>query len=61
MYEFLPSIKVMLLKYVLRLPEYKDSFMNIKFNYCTCIKTYEKGHLRSDFWQSTDYKYILQK
>ena len=35
--------------------------MNIKFDYCTCIRIYDKAHLRSDFfifWQS---KYILQK
>ena len=32
--------------------------MNIKFDYCKCIRIYEKAHLRSDFWQS---KYILQK
>ena len=44
--------------YILRLPEYKDSFMNIKFDYCKCIRIYEKAHLRSDFWQSIDYKYI---
>ena len=35
--------------YVLRLPEYKYSFMNIKFDYCKCIRIYEKAHLRSDF------------
>ena len=35
--------------------------MNIKFDYCKCIRIYEKAHLRSDFWQSIDYKYILQK
>ena len=33
--------------------------MYIKFDYCKYV--YEKAHLRSDFWQSIDYKYILQK
>ena len=54
---FLPSAKVILLQYVHRWPECKDIFVNIKFDYCKCIRTYEKFHLRSDFWQS---KYILQ-
>ena len=35
--------------YILRLPEYKDSFMNIKFDVCKCIRMYEKAPLRSDF------------
>ena len=39
------------------MPDYKESFMNIKFDYCKCIRIYEKVHLKSDFWQS---KYILQ-
>ena len=26
--------------------------MNIKFDYCKCIRKYDKAHLRSDFWQS---------
>ena len=42
------------------MPEYKDSFMNIKLDYCKCIRVSEKANLRSDFWQSIDYKYILQ-
>ena len=36
--------------------------MNIKFDYCKCIRKYGKAHLRSDFWQSkhlsTYYKSI---
>ena len=32
--------------------------MNIKFDYCKCIRINEKAHLRSDLWQS---KYIVQK
>ena len=47
--------------YLLRLPEYRDGFMNIKLDCWKCIRIYEKAHLRSDFWQSIDYKYILQK
>ena len=43
------------------MPEYKDSFMNIKFDYYKCIRVYEKAHLKSDFRQSIDYKYMLQK
>ena len=43
---------------LLRLPEYNDNFMNIKFDYFKCIRMYEKVHLRYDFCQS---KYILQK
>ena len=43
------------------LPEYKDSFMDIKFDYCICIRIHEKAHIRSDFWQSIDYKYVLQQ
>ena len=49
MHEFLPSTKVILLYYVLRLPESKDSFRNIKFDYCKFIRIYEKSPLRYDF------------
>ena len=36
-------------------------FMNIKLDYCKCIRIYKKAHLRSHFWQSIDYKYMLPK
>ena len=32
----------------LRLPKYKESFTNIKFDYQKCIGIYEKAHLISD-------------
>ena len=51
-----PPPKYYFLKNLFNLPEYKDSFMNIKFDYCKCVRIYEKAHLRSDFWH---YKYIL--
>ena len=49
MHEYLPSTKVILFAKLSDLPEYKDSFMNIKLDYCKCIRIYEKANLRSDF------------
>ena len=46
---FYPPPKQYFLKNLFKLPEYKDSFMNNKFDYCKCIRIYEKAHLRSDF------------
>ena len=43
MHEFLPSTKVILFAKLSDLPEYKDSFMNIKLDYCKCIRIYEKA------------------
>ena len=43
---FYPPPKSYFLKNLFNLPEYKDSFINIKFDYC---KSNEKAHLRSDF------------
>ena len=39
-----------------RLSEFIDSFMNIKFDYCKCIRAYKKAHSRSDFRK----KYFLE-
>ena len=46
---FYPPPKQYFLKNLFKLPEYKDSFMNNKFDYCKCIRIYEKAHLRPDF------------
>ena len=47
---FYPPPKSYFLKNLFNLPEYKDSFINIKFDYC---KSNEKAHLRSDFRKQT--------
>ena len=36
-------------KKLFNLPEYKDSFMNIKFDYCKCIRIYKKSPFKIRF------------